>query len=224
MPIDVSCTGCHRPLRVPDTVAGKKIKCPKCEQILLVPSNHSMASTAVADAWQLKTEDGQQYGPVTKTELDQWFAEGRLTPQSQVLKSGAPQWQWATDVYPQLQASRNFAVVTPVEQNPFAFVGTGGAGTAVATRPQFAATGAYGRAAAAGNLSDKSKLAAGLLGIFLGGYGVHRFYLGYVGIGIAQILVTLVTCGIGGLWGFIEGVMILTGSINRDSDGRPLRD
>src|SRR5258707_374960 len=32
----------------------------------------------------------------------------------------------------------------------------------------------------------KSKLVAGLLGIFLGGLGVHRFYLGYIGIGIAQ--------------------------------------
>ena len=38
----------------------------------------------------------------------------------------------------------------------------------------------------------KSKLAAGLLGIFLGSFGVHRFYLGFIGIGIAQIAVTLV--------------------------------
>src|SRR5438105_1560729 len=33
----------------------------------------------------------------------------------------------------------------------------------------------------------KSKLAAGLLGIFLGGLGIHRFYLGYTNIGIAQL-------------------------------------
>lgn len=74
----------------------------------------------------------------------------------------------------------------------------------------------------------KSKIAAGLLGIFLGFFGVHRFYLGYTGIGIAQLLLTIATCGIGypvsHIWGLIEGIMILAGSINTDADGRPLRD
>ena len=69
----------------------------------------------------------------------------------------------------------------------------------------------------------KSRLAAGLLGIFLGGWGVHRFYLGYTGIGILQIIVTLVTCGLGSWWGFIEGILILVGSMDRDADGRPLK-
>ena len=78
--------------------------------------------------------------------------------------------------------------------------------------------------------ATKSKLAAGLLGIFLGSLGIHRFYLGYVGVGIVQLLMTVVfswpTCGItamaAGLWGFIEGILILTGSMNQDSQGRPL--
>lgn len=70
----------------------------------------------------------------------------------------------------------------------------------------------------------KSRLTAGLLGIFLGGLGVHRFYLGYTSIGVLQILVTIATCGIGGLWGIIEGILILGGSgIKTDADGRPLR-
>lgn len=72
--------------------------------------------------------------------------------------------------------------------------------------------------------AQKSKLAAGLLGIFLGAWGIHNFYLGNSGKGVAQILVTIFTCGIGGLWGFIEGILILTGSINTDSEGRPLKD
>jgi TM2 domain-containing membrane protein YozV len=70
----------------------------------------------------------------------------------------------------------------------------------------------------------KSKLVAGLLGILLGGWGVHRFYLGYTGIGILQIVVTIVTCGIGAWWGIIEGIMILTGSIDKDAQGRPLKE
>jgi TM2 domain-containing membrane protein YozV len=71
--------------------------------------------------------------------------------------------------------------------------------------------------------SQRRKLVAGLLGIFFGSLGVHRFYLGYVGIGLLQIIVTLATGGIGGIWGFIEGILCLTGNL-RDVDGRPLRD
>src|SRR5699024_6481248 len=72
----------------------------------------------------------------------------------------------------------------------------------------------------------KSKLVAGLLGILVGGFGVHRFYLGYVGIGIIQIVVTLVTCGLGALWGLVEGILYLVGSngFTADASGRPLRD
>jgi TM2 domain-containing membrane protein YozV len=73
----------------------------------------------------------------------------------------------------------------------------------------------------------KSRTVAGVLGILLGGLGVHRFYLGYVGIGVAQIAVTLVTFGIGWLWGFVEGILYLTqrsGYYSRDASGRPLRD
>ncbi len=68
----------------------------------------------------------------------------------------------------------------------------------------------------------KSKMAAGLLGIFLGGWGIHNFYLGFTKKAIIQIIVSLCTCGIGGIWGFIEGIMILCGSINTDADGNPL--
>ncbi len=71
---------------------------------------------------------------------------------------------------------------------------------------------------------QKSKLTAGLLGIFLGGFGVHNFYLGYTGKAIAQIALTVLCLGVGGIWGFIEGIMILVGSINKDAKGVPLKD
>lgn len=73
-------------------------------------------------------------------------------------------------------------------------------------------------------MEQKSKLVAGLLGIFLGAYGIHNFYLGNTKKGIIQIIVSLVTCGVGGLWGFIEGIMILCGKINTDANGVPLKD
>lgn len=75
---------------------------------------------------------------------------------------------------------------------------------------------------------QKSKMAAGLLGIFLGSIGVHNFYLGYTGKAIAQLLIAVLTCGFGaavtGIWGLIEGILILTGSINVDGNGLPLSD
>ena len=71
-----------------------------------------------------------------------------------------------------------------------------------------------------------SRLLAGLMGIFLGGFGVHRFLLGYTAIGVVQILVTIMTCGAGHLWGLIEGIMILAKAepFTRDAQGRPLTD
>ncbi len=73
----------------------------------------------------------------------------------------------------------------------------------------------------------KSRTVAGILGILIGGLGVHRFYLGYVGIGVLQIVVTVLTFGIGAIWGFVEGVLYLTqrtGQFSVDATGRPLRE
>ncbi|MDE6785337.1 MAG: NINE protein [Ruminococcus sp.] len=82
----------------------------------------------------------------------------------------------------------------------------------------------------------KSKIAAGLLGIFLGAFGVHNFYLGYNQKAVAQLVATIIgivlSCiGIGALivfaievWGIVEGIFILTGKINTDASGNPLID
>lgn len=67
----------------------------------------------------------------------------------------------------------------------------------------------------------KQKLVAGLLGILLGGFGVHSFYLGKTGKGIVQIIVTFVTFGFGALWGFIEGIILLVNG-GTDKNGVPL--
>lgn len=70
--------------------------------------------------------------------------------------------------------------------------------------------------------SDKSKVVAGLLGIFLGAFGVGRFYTGHIGLAIAQILVTWLTFGFGAIWPLIDGIIMLAGQ-PRDRQGRPLR-
>ncbi|MNL00854.1 TM2 domain protein [compost metagenome] len=57
---------------------------------------------------------------------------------------------------------------------------------------------------------ENKKVVAGVLGILLGGFGIHKFILGYTQEGIIQLVITLVTCGIGSLIGFIEGIIYLT--------------
>jgi len=94
--------------------------------------------------------------------------------------------------------------------------------------PPVASAHAY--AAPAYGPAPKSRLVAGLLGVFFGAFGVHRFYLGHVEIGLMQLLLAVVggvaTCGLGygvaHLWGLIEGIVILCGGIDHDGYGRPL--
>ena len=56
------------------------------------------------------------------------------------------------------------------------------------------------------------KMVAGLLGILIGAWGIHKFYLGMTTPGILQIVITICTCGLGGIIGLIEGIIYLTKS------------
>ena len=74
----------------------------------------------------------------------------------------------------------------------------------------------------------KSRLAAGLLGIFVGALGIHNFYLGYNGKAVAQLLMTVLSCGIlsvaSSIWGLIEGIFYLVEKegYTTDAKGNPL--
>lgn len=57
---------------------------------------------------------------------------------------------------------------------------------------------------------ESKRIIAGVLGIILGELGIHKFILGYTKEGFLQILLTFLTCGIGGLIGKIEGIIYLT--------------
>lgn len=85
-------------------------------------------------------------------------------------------------------------------------------------------------------VAGKSKVLAGLLAIFppTGALGIHRFYLGNIGLGIFHVLLlggglilSFIFVGIpivigNLLWAIIEGFMILGGVIKKDSSGQPL--
>ena len=78
--------------------------------------------------------------------------------------------------------------------------------------------------------SDKSYIAAALLAFFLGAFGAHNFYLGYTRKAVIQLamgLMTIFTLGLSGIavgiWAFVEFILLLTGSISTDGNGRPLK-
>ncbi|KMQ67266.1 hypothetical protein ACM39_14030 [Chryseobacterium sp. FH2] len=59
---------------------------------------------------------------------------------------------------------------------------------------------------------SEKKLVAGILGILLGAFAIHKFYLGYTKTGVIQLILGLVTCGGAGIVGLIEGIIYLTKS------------
>jgi TM2 domain-containing membrane protein YozV len=67
-------------------------------------------------------------------------------------------------------------------------------------------------------VESKEWLIVLLLCFFLGCFGVHRFYVGKTGTGVAQLL----TCGGCGIWALIDFIMILVGSFT-DAKGNPIK-
>ncbi len=90
----------------------------------------------------------------------------------------------------------------------------------VETAPNQALCTQCGVSLTAGSSESKNKMAAGLLAIFLGGLGIHKFYLGYNKEGVIMLAVSLggglVTCGLASaviaIIALIEGVIYLTKS------------
>ena len=67
-------------------------------------------------------------------------------------------------------------------------------------------------------VSEKKRLVALLLCFFLGGLGIHRFYVGKIGTGILQIITI---CGFFGIWVLIDLIMIIVGKFT-DKQGKVL--
>ncbi|HMO12609.1 MAG TPA: hypothetical protein PKD64_11075 [Pirellulaceae bacterium] len=129
--IEFNCVNCANRLSVEAEHAGKKARCPKCGTIQDVPgqprvgplSDHpgEMPTHVLGQSWEMKSPDGQTYGPVTKTELDGWVKEGRVPPSSYLRQQGG-EWALAYQIYPQL-ANASFSPTqssSPVQRNPFA--------------------------------------------------------------------------------------------------------
>ena len=99
---------------------------------------------------------------------------------------------------------------------------------------EFNNSGVVGEVVTQSTLSDKSKVAAALLSLFLGTFGIHRFYLGRVSSGVAMLVVTILgwlTTGIivgfvlifiTAIWALVDFFRILFNNLG-DAQGRKLR-
>jgi TM2 domain-containing membrane protein YozV len=178
--------------------------------------------------------DGNRYGPADVDILVQWAREGRIVGSTLLIERGTER---------QVRADSLTALAVALQKQGALPVSIERGGSAREDAPTITqARSAYPPPppprdglvplhAERSAMGPKSKVVAGLLGIFLGGLGAHRFYLGYTGVGLIMLLLSVVggvaslgaSCGLVAVWGFIEGIVCLCGGMN-DAQGRHLRD
>jgi TM2 domain-containing membrane protein YozV len=138
--------------------------------------------------YRIVGKDGQQYGPVTAEQLRGWIAENRANAQTLAQADGTQEWK-PLGSFPEFAAD--------LKPPP---VSASAPPTITAPLP-------------AADPRASNKIPASICGILLGGFGVHKFILGYTGAGLVMLLVTLLTCGLAyplmHLIGLIEGIIYL---------------
>lgn len=146
--------------------------------------------------------DGKQYGPVTADQIRQWIQEGRASGATQIQPVGRDVWQPLRE-FPEFVADA--AGSPPRLGAPPVAAATSVASTTTVNRAQ-------------------NKVAAGICGILLGTWGVHKFILGFstagftmLGISLALLVIGILSCGITlpllgavHIIGVIEGIIYLT--------------
>ncbi len=162
-----------------------------------------------------------QLGPLTREQIDELIDGGVISRDTYVWQVGMPEWLPADRIIElrnSFNASSLGSTPPPPPMSPAAPPQIGPAqtfGTSwLAPSSSFSPTYSPIR-------SDRSRTASGILQLFLPGVG--RIYLGYSAHGVLQLFFTL-CFGIGFLWSFIDGIIILTGGVKLDGYGRQLTD
>ncbi len=192
MPIIVNCHQCGKSAKAPDSVAGKKVKCPSCQAILTVPMPEGGGAPAPQPQQNVPPQQ-----PV--------YPEPAPQPQAPITAAPPPVPVAPQPVAPQPVAPGGYGQEEYYEDDyqPRRRRGERGRG------------GRKGRGGG-GEVDASKKVPAAICGILLGSLGIHKFVLGYSTAGVIMLLVTLLTCGFGGMVmgpiGLIEGILYLTKS------------
>ena len=156
--------------------------------------------------------DDENYGPYSIDDVNQMLVAGRLDSEDLAWLEGSPEWT-------QLRAIPGVRAVPPPPPPP------GGR----AARPAPSAN-RYDEDEDFEDdfdpeCSDRLILPAFLLAFFVGVFGVHRFYVGKTGSGIAMLVLTITIVGIfiSAIWALIDWIVIVTGGF-RDAEERLLKN
>lgn len=188
----VKCEGCQKTLKVPGSLLGRKVKC-KCGAAVQASNPSGTKKSPAARVTTSADASGLDGGGSKANDPFMDFDWGELEVPS-------------TPVTPFRGAasSRTLVAATTSSAPLGASIGNQGARQVQPLHNGSVASGrmatGYPQASAGMQVysSSKSKVSAGLLALFLGGIGAHRFYLGQAGLG----LIYLLTC-----WTFIPGLI-----------------
>jgi hypothetical protein len=183
-----------------------------------------------------------QLGPLTLDQMEELVAGGVIDRDTYVWKQGLPDWMPAgktpeisamfmdvkTNVAPPPPPSPGARTAGPTD--PYGAVAGMGQQTRPAA-PNFGISDPFGAPADltmsmtsmspyGSQRSDRSRILAGILQLIIPGVG--RIYLGFSAIGVLQLVLSL--CGVGFIWSFIDGILILVGNVRMDGYGRQLGD
>lgn len=179
----------------------------------------------VAAEWYYIGHYGQ-LGPLTREQVDELVSGGVIAKDTYVWTNGMSEWTPAErvpELRPAFALTDSFVMppppptsrtaTAPPTVNTMTGMGSWRTDTLAPAQNNYPAFGAI--------KSDRSRVLAGILNLFLPGVG--RIYLGHMAHGVLQLV--LVFCGgVGLIWSFVDGIIILAGGVKYDGYGRVLTD
>ncbi len=161
-----------------------------------------------------------QLGPLSEEQMVELIDSGVISADTYVWKRGLPDWIQADAASEfRRRLTPNFPPPPPPSQQ------MASARSVPPPDPvsKYSMQAYYsGSTQSGGVVSPSSRVAAGVLQLLLPGVG--RMYLGYTAIGVLQLVLTICTLGMLWIWPFVDGILILAGTVRHDGYGRVLRD